>query len=275
MNRHLIAFTKAYSVKGFLTIFLVCLMAFATAQPANEKGLPFVTNYSPAVDNSDGVNWSVMQDNNGIMYFGQSRGKAPSTILQYDGVSWYRIPAPPTSLITRCMKKDAHGTIYYGGYGEFGYLAPDSTGKTKEYSLLKYVPKEKQNFFDIWTVQPAGNSVYFQARERLFRLTKNSLDRWTTKSWEPATHFMYSFFVDGTLYVHEQGVGLLKMVKDSLVLIPGSEFLGKERMQVMLPYSRAANVNSKEYLLATFTKGMYLFDGKNFKPFVTGADSIN
>ena len=275
MNRHLIAFTKAYSVKGFLTIFLLCLMAFAMAQPANEKGLPFVTNYSPAVYNSDGVNWSVMQDDNGIMYFGQSRGKSPSTILQYDGVSWYRIPAPATSLITRCMKKDANGTIYYGGYGDFGYLAPDSTGKTKEYSLLKYVPKEKQNFFDIWTVQPAGNSVYFQARERLFRLTKNGVDKWTTKSWEPATHFMYSFFVDGTLYVHEQGVGLLKMVKDSLVLIPGSEFLGKERMQVMLPYSTPANVNSKEYLLATFTKGMYLFDGKNFKPFFTQADSVN
>ena len=276
MNRHLIAFTKAYSVKGFLTIFLLCLVNFAVAQQGNEKGLPFVTNYSPAVGNSDGVNWSVMQDNNGIMYFGQSRGKAPSTILQYDGVNWYRIPAPATSLITRCMKKDANGTIYYGGYGEFGYLAPDSTGKTKEYSLLKYVPKEKQNFFDIWTVQPAGNSVYFQARERLFRLTKNSQDKWITKSWEPATHFMYTFFVEGTLYVHEQGVGLLKMVNDSLVLIPKSEFLGKERMQVMLPYSEQANNgNSKQYLLGTFTHGMYLFDGKDFKPFTTEADSIN
>ncbi len=276
MNRHLIAFTKASSIKGFFTIVLLCLTAIGMTQPAIEKGLPFVTNYSPAIYNADGVNWAVMQDNKDIMYFGQSMGKVTSTILQYDGVNWYRIPSSSTSLITRCMKKDANGTIYYGGYGDIGYLAPDSIGKTKEYSLLKFIPKDKQNFFDIWTIEVSRNDVYFQARERLFRLTKTRDGKWITKSWEPATHFMYTFFLDGTLYVHEQGIGLLKMVNDSLALIPKSEFLGKERMQVMLPYSEPTNkVDSKQYLIGTFTQGMYLFDGKNFKPFITEADSIN
>jgi len=274
MNRHLVAFTNRFCIKTVFTIFFLCASAAGMAQTGKEKGMPFVTNYAPAVYNASAVNWSVMQDNNGIMYFGQSEGNNPSTILQYDGVNWYQIPSPATSLITRCMKKDANGIIYYGGYGDFGYLANDSTGKTIEHSLLQYLPKEKQNFFDIWSIQDAGNDIYFQARERLFRFTKNGSGKWTTRSWEPASHFMYSFFLDGTLYVHEQGIGLLKMMNDSLVLIPGSEFLGKDRMQIMLPYDNSTG-NPKRYLIGTFTRGMYIFDGKNFKPFVTQADSLN
>ncbi len=78
-------------------------------------------------------------------------------------------------------------------------------------------------------------------------------------------------------YVHEQGRGLFKMENDSLALIPGSEFLGADRMQVMLPYINDASQNatsSKQYLIGTFNHGMYLFDGKNFKPFKTEADSL-
>ena len=50
---------------------------------------------------------------------------------------------------------------------------------------------------------------------------------------------MYAFYVDGVYYVHQLGLGLFKMINDSLELIPGSEFLGKERMQVMLPFDSA------------------------------------
>ena len=57
------------------------------------------------------------------------------------------------------------------------------------------------------------------------------------KSWEPTTKFMYAFYLDGVYYVHQRGLGLFKMINDSLELIPGSEFLGKERMQVMLPFT--------------------------------------
>ena len=99
-----------------------------------------------------------------------------------------------------------------------------------------------------------------------------SIKKSDIKVWEPQTKFMYAFYLDGNYYVHQQGMGLFKMENDSLVLIPGSDFLGKERMQVMLPYPAATN-GDKQYLIGLFYSGLYLFDGKNFKAFKTEGDS--
>jgi hypothetical protein len=271
MNRNLIAFTKASCIKGIFTVIFLCFISMAFGQAGSEKGLPFIKNYSPQLYEGLNTNWSVIQDNNGIMYFGNPT--AGSDILQYDGVHWTKINALGKALINRCFKKAENGTVYYGGSNNFGYLAPDSLGKTAEFSLSKYVPKDKQDFTDVWSIQVAGKDIYFQSRERLFRLTKSG-DKWITKTWDPSTHFMYSFYLDGVLYIHQQGKGLYKMINDSLVLIPNSEFLGKERMQIMLPYKSNNNSNSPEYLIGTFTQGLFLFDGKNFKSFPTAADSL-
>lgn len=268
-----------FCFKWLLSVLLVATFIPSLAQNELEKGLPFITSYSPKTYNGSAVNWSVIQADDGIMYFGESN--TGSNLIQYDGVRWQRISSSATSVISRSQAKDKDGTVYYGGSGDFGYLDRDSTGKTFEHSLLQFIPKEKKDFSDIWSVHIADNGIYFQARERLFRLTKNNSDNkttWIAKTWDPSAHFMYSFYLDNVLYVHEQGVGLLKMINDSLTLIPGSEFLGSDRMQIMLPYitdSTQRNPSAqKQYLCGTFTGSLYLFDGKNFKLFKTEADSL-
>ncbi|HEY5462264.1 MAG TPA: GAF domain-containing protein [Hanamia sp.] len=279
MNRPVISFNNKLLIKSILFSLFVSLLTSANAQTNTEKGLPFITNYTPKMYDGSPANWSVIQDNDGMMYFGESNTN--SILMQYDGVNWKKITAPASSVIARCTAKDENGTIYYGGTGDFGYLDKDSLGQTAEHSLLQYVPKGKRNFGDVWSIQITDNGIYFQSRERLFRLTKirsGDSTLWAVKTWEPSTHFMYSFYLDHVLYVHEQLVGLLKMVNDSLSLIPGSEFLGADRMQVMLPYtedSTQKNTNlPKEYITGTFTHGMYIFDGKNFRPFKTDIDTL-
>jgi signal transduction histidine kinase/CheY-like chemotaxis protein/uncharacterized protein YigA (DUF484 family) len=271
---------KIFCFTLLLAVLLLATNISALAQNESEKGLPFVTSYTPKTYNGTPTNWSVIQDNDGIMYFGQSN--SGSNLLQYDGVRWRRISSPATSIICRSQDKDKDGTIYYGGSDDFGYLDKDSIGKTFEHSLVQYIPKEKRDFSDIWSIHATDKGIYFQARARLFRLTKNASggdETWIVKTWEPSTHFMYSFYLDDVLYVHEQGVGLLKMVNDSLTLIPGSEFLGSDRMQVMLPYiSDSTQKNSslqKQYLCGAFTNGLYLFDGKNFKRFKSEVESFS
>ncbi|HSN10451.1 MAG TPA: GAF domain-containing protein, partial [Hanamia sp.] len=275
MNRHFCF----QSGKNFLTVAFLIFSSFLVkvsfAQPGHEKGLPFITNYTG--DNSLSLrgSWSVIEGNDGRMYFGNSTKKG--NIVEYDGVNWNKIAAPYSSAVARCFAKDNNGRIYFGGSGDFGYLEKDNLGETVEHSLLEFVPKGKREFFDVWSVNTAGNDVYFLSRERLFRLTKTGEGKnetWKVKTWEPQTHFMYSFYEDNNLYVHEQNIGLFKMQNDSLVLIPGSEFLGKDRMQVMLPYQDNAGSPNQKYLLATFTHGLFLFDGKNFTPFKTSDDKI-
>ncbi len=280
MYRHFAAFIKtSIYIKSTLFISLLFYLSPGMSQAVNEEGLPFITNYTMKMYDGSAANWSVIQDNAGMLYFGQNG--STFNLLQYDGVNWKKISGAPTSLIVRCTAKDTNGTIYYGGTDDFGYLEKDSLGETSEHSLLKYVPKAKRNFFDVWSLQITNDGIYFQTRERLFRLTKTrpgDSTSWVVKTWEPSSHFMYSFHLDHELYVNEQSVGLLKMVNDSLVLIPGSEFLGKDRMQVMLPYANEGTNKKpeaqKKYLIGTFTHGIFIFDGVDFSPFKTEIDSL-
>jgi signal transduction histidine kinase/CheY-like chemotaxis protein len=256
-----------------LAIFfsLTLFPSLLAAQDASEKGLPFVTNFHPNDYHSYSQNWSVIEDSSGLMYFGNQ-----GYLMEYDGVKWKRtLIASSGTTATRALVKNKNGTIYYGSISEFGYLAKDSLGQTKLISLVHFIPPALRNFSDVWSICVTDEGVYFQAREKLFRFTENKEGKGVTgevKIWEPTTRFMYSFYLDGTLYIHQQKLGLYKMVNDSLVKIPGSDFLGKERLQVMLPYP-STNGN-KTYLVGMMYSGLYFFDGKSFTRFRTDADSL-
>ena len=75
-----------------ITIFLTPLLLLAQANP--EKGLPFITNYSPKTFKALPQTWCIIEDGRGIMYFG-----VQAAILEYDGVKWRKVifngPPPP------------------------------------------------------------------------------------------------------------------------------------------------------------------------------------
>lgn len=256
--------------KVFLVLIPVLLVVHikTIAQNESEKGLPFITNYYPKNYKALPQTWCVMEDNRGIMYFGIQNG-----ILEYDGVKWRKVMFKNIPVVTRAMAKDKKGTIYYGAIGDFGYLTRDSLGQTIGKSLLQYVPAQYRNFFDVWTIHVASEGIYFQSRELILRLNENN----QVQVWKPKANFMYAFYLDDNYYVHEQGLGLFKLVNDSLQFIPGSEFLGKERMQVMLPYSAPGIEKTKsqnQYLVGLFYSGLFLFDGKSFQAFQSEATPL-
>ena len=270
--------TRFISNKILVSILLFsCISVFiflqkTQAQSESERGLPFITNYSPKTYKAFPQTWCVLEDESGIMYFGSQ-----SVLLEYDGVKWRQIAlqSKAGTAVVRSMAKHKDGLIYYGAFGDIGFLDYDSLGQKRPVSLLRLVPEEFRNFLDVWTTYSTGSAIYFQAREYIFRLDdKKSGDKsnMMMKVWKPETKFMYSFYIDSILYVHQQGLGLYKMINDSLVFIPGSEFLGKERMQVMLPYKSSAS--EKQYLIGMFYGGLYLFNGKTFQPFATKADHV-
>ncbi|HWC51957.1 MAG TPA: hypothetical protein VG676_00115, partial [Chitinophagaceae bacterium] len=271
---YLLSAKNAFLLKIIGVLLISASCSNVSAQTESEIGLPFITNYSAKTFKALPQTWCVQEDDQGIMYFG-----IQNYILQYDGIKWRKIgfQINPTSTVVRSMAKNKEGTIYYGGYGDIGYLAKDSLGQTVTKSLLELIPAANRDFLDVWSAYATDNSVYFQSREYIFRIGEkkpggSDKDR-EVKVWKPQTRFMYSFYLDGDFYVHQQGLGLYKMVNDSLVLVPGSEFLGKERMQVMLPYSSGPN-EEKKYLIGMFYSGIYLYDGKTFRPFATEADPI-
>ena len=247
-------------------IIALCSVLSLNAQDDGEKGLPFITNYSAKTYKAPPQNFSIIEDNRGFMYFGIQNG-----ILEYDGVKWRRVIFKEVPPIVRAMARSEDGTIFYGGVGDFGYLSMDSVGQTNAVSLKDLIPDQFRNFYDVWTIYTNGPEILIQSREYIFRI----VDKKLVRVWIPVSKFMYAFSLGNEYFVHQQGVGLLRLVNDSLKLIPGSEFVGQERMQVMLPYHSPGAPSSsgpKSYLLGLFYSGFFIYDGKTFKPVKTEAD---
>ncbi len=143
----------------------------SVAQSVAEKGLPFIKNYQAKDYNGNAQNWCIIEDSSGLMYFGNE-----GYLLQYDGVKWKKIfSAGSIAVALRSLEQDKSGQIFYGATSDFGYLAKDSLGQTQQYSLKKYVPDSAKEFFDVWTTIATDKGIYFQSRERLFRVGKDSV----------------------------------------------------------------------------------------------------
>jgi signal transduction histidine kinase/ligand-binding sensor domain-containing protein len=239
----------------------------AYAQINASKGVPSYTNYVIGDDNPAGQQvWNVGQDKEGFIYTGTSTG-----LQKFDGVNWKILSSPVqdynTNVRTTYLSSD--GTYYYGSISDFGIVSADSSGTSLLTSLIEWLPEEIP-FNDIWTIKESKGKIYFQSREAIFIYSPDAEDQHQSiRIWKPDTDFMYSFSLEDTYYTHQTELGLFRENKGNLELIPGSEFFGQDRVQVLLPYKK-----SGEFLVGAFAGGLYHFDGEHFNPFKTEIDSL-
>lgn len=253
------------------TFFVVVLFPLIQLQGFSQinasQGIPTITNYSATDFGTGGQQiWSVAQDPKGYIHIGTSIG-----MLKYNSKIWDLLISPLKGFNTnvRAMHKAESGILYYGSLGDFGYLSEDKVGNTIQVSLLHILPQEII-FNDIWSIQELDGRIYFQAREAIFIYTPESeQQKAAIEIWKPDTSFMYSFAVDGVFYAHQMELGLFRENNGILELVPGSEFLGKNRVQVLLPFQKPG-----EFLVGAFSGGLSHFDGKNFTPFTTEFDNL-
>lgn len=264
---------KNQSLKGHICyiflLFLTVPFGFTVnAQINASNGIPSFTNYSVGGNlriASQQV-WNVNQDQFGFIYIGSSSG-----LHKFDGVHWELLTSPVQEFNTnvRATLLSSSGTFYYGSLGDFGYVAQDSIGNTLLKSLVINLP-ENVLFNDIWSIREVNGTIYFQSREAIFIYSPDAEDKETNiRIWKPDTQFMYSFSLNDTYYVHQINLGLFQETNGSLALIPGSGFLGENRVQVLLPYKKQG-----EFLVGAFSGGLYHYDGSSFKPFPTEIDHL-
>lgn len=259
---------KTYFVKTFLIVLLFSIVQIEGFSQINaSQGIPTITNYSATDFGTGGQQiWSIGQDQNGYIHIGTSIG-----LLKYDSKNWNLLISPRKGFNTnvRAMHKAQSGVMYYGSLGDLGFLSEDKVGNTIQVSLLHLLSDEIV-FNDIWSIQELDGKIYFQAREAIFIYTpQTDQQKESIKIWKPDSMFMYSFSVDGIFYAHQMDLGLFRQRDGILELIPGSEFLGKNRVQVLLPFR-----NPGEFLVGAFSGGIFHFDGKNFIPFKTEFDHL-
>jgi signal transduction histidine kinase/ligand-binding sensor domain-containing protein len=256
-------------------LLILLLAGNIIPQNNNEAGNPFITNYNSQQTGADVQVWSFIEDERGVMFIGTAPG-----LLEYDGASWRTIEVA-NKTFARSLALDDNGRIYVGASADFGYLEKDESGELKFNSLLDYIDDSDKVFSYIWTTLVTDRGIYFQTFERIFLFTSSNetqsngeINDWDVKVWRAQSMFYYAFWLNNNYYVQQGGIGLMKMIGDSLMLIPDGDRFKNDRLQVILPYYQNKNENDQNLMLVgVFNKGLFLYDGSAFKEFNTDANS--
>jgi len=245
----------------------------ASAQSRAEVGDPLVTSWLPNEYGASPQVWSIARDHRGVMYFGTDQG-----ILEYDGVSWRLIQ---TESKERCASliQGPDERIYAGCIADFGYLAPDSLGQMQLFSLLPHVPEDKKDFTDIWILKKSDHSVYFSTRYIFHWTPTNTLSSATHATGEmeilevgntAAGNALHGGYVaDNAFHIRKLNEGMMRLVGDSLTLVPDGARFADDRVYVMLPYD-----DESRLLVGARNQGLFIYDGETFAPFATEADPL-
>ena len=186
--------------KSYLYILLLLFLTSSLFSQVKNIGLPEIRNYKRTDYKGGTQNWNIDQDKNGNMYFANNTG-----LLQFDGSTWTKYNLPTSSDI-RCLKIDASGKIFVGGYNEFGYFKANSKGKLEYSSIRKLLIRDRNEIIDnIWKINLYKDEVHFQAFENTYIFKNNKL-----KVLAPPSRFQFSFKVNNHLYFQDVSNGLME-----------------------------------------------------------------
>lgn len=198
----------------------------------------------------EATNRTCVQDNNGILYFGNA-----GRIIQYDGTNWNFIPVKQENTWIFSLAISNENRIYVGAQNEFGYITNDSIGKKIYVSLSDSLSETKKVFSKIIRIHILKNQVVFQSEEALFIYSKGKIN-----SILPETSFHLSFLVNNELYVRQRDIGLMKLDKDQLILLKGSEFVKNYGV-----FSIIKNADINKVTIITREDGFWVYDKITFK----------
>lgn len=238
-------------------LFLLFIFAHTSLFAADIKsiGVPYIENYPKSIYSAGNQNWSIAKDKNGVMYFGNAEG-----LLTFDGRYWQKYQMPNRQIV-RSVATDSKGKIYTGCFGEFGYWAIKSN-KLSYNSLISFLPKGKNVTDEIWKIYIDKDRVIFQSFTTIYIYKNNKVE--IVKG--PAS-FLFLHKVNNRFFVEVLEKGLFELVGNKLVHLPLSEQLGKEGILSILPYKNGG------FIIGTVKNGLFTYDGKNFTPLNTPANS--
>ncbi|MCB0486278.1 MAG: response regulator, partial [Flavobacteriaceae bacterium] len=216
-----------------ITLFLLVANVYAQLK------LPPVVNFSVEDYKGGNQNWGV--DTSGqIIYVANNEG-----LLEFDGVNWY-LNRLPNRTIVRSVKV-VDNKIYTGSYEEFGFWERTKDGSLEYTSLSKELNQGDIASQSIWDIYEFNNKIVFKSFGILY-----VYDFKDVKVVKPYGILLAASVIDNRFFVHGKDKGLLELVNDELVLVPGTEKLGDEKVEAIIPY------NGK-LLLGTSLNGCYTY----------------
>ena len=226
--------------------FLLSLVFSSLLQASPIPFSPIVRSYSVSDYNAGIQNWSIAQDERGVMYFGNNNG-----LLEFDGSAW-RLYELPTKGIVRAIYISKDGRIYVGSYEEFGYFVRTPYNTLEYHSLKDEVKDFTFHNDEIWNIVCVQGEIVFQSFGSLFFYNGNSVEGTRMKSLP-----LNLFQVGNTFYSQRINGGLCVFSDRKMEeLIPRKVF-GNSDVLAGLPYDDAV-------LMLTRNQGGFLLyrDGR-------------
>ncbi len=239
-----------------IIFFLFCITSLFSYTQVNNTGNPIVNNFAPIEYKAAEQNWSITQDNRGVMYIGNHAG-----VIEYDGNNWRMIPVDNNSAV-RSLDVDENGRVYVGAVGEFGYLRPDKIGNMEYVSLLEKTDTAFHDFSEVWKLYANNNTVHFSVRSGFF--TYHSKED-TVIAYKHNSYFreniypLFTFLHNDDIFVGTYIKGLLKLDGEEFVEIPGSEFFARKNVFSVLEY------DDDNLMICTDNNGVFLYNMNTYE----------
>ena len=224
---------------------------------APNMGIPHIQNYSPKIYKQHEQNWAAVQDQRGIMYFGNSHG-----LLEYDGTSWRLIPTMNPHIV-RALAVTANNELYLGGYNYFGKMIHDSSGTLSFAPLSDKLPVASQIFASVRNISILDGAVFFQTDSALFRWKDNVF-----KIWKSIYPFNHAFVIRDTLYRVIKDTGLVYLDGEFFRPVQDAGVFATLQIRSMIP------LGTNSTLLATRNSGFFVRTDNRILPFKTELDNF-
>lgn len=239
-------------MKEFFRLFYIIIFSlFAYLLPINSANNPNIINFDRTEYQASNKNWSISEDNKGVMYFGNDLG-----LLEFDGIKWalHKIDKEQT---IRSVFALSNNTIYTGGYEEFGVWKRAVSGKLEYTSLSKEFAVKTMHSDDIWRIWTQNNEVFFQSFRGIYIYDGKKITEISDRS------ILFVNRVYDELWVQAIKGALYKLEGREYIKVEGSDFLSDTDARFILPFG------NKGYLIGTSDKGLFIYDEKKFSQWNT------
>ena len=239
-------------VFGQIAIYFLLVLGstYASAQSPYSFCRPELIQYTRQIYGAYNQNWGVAQYRKSrFLYFANSKG-----LLEFDGSNW-KVYELPRKQRVRSVAVDEQGRIYTGALGEFGYWSPNERGELMYHSLVSLIREQAFRNEEIWNILVTPQGVLFQSFAFIYRYQQGSV-----QLLPPPATVLFVHQVRNRLLLEVLNKGLYELLGSQYTLLKGSEFLGHETVNAILP------IGDHDMLIGT-ERAIYRYDGNQFRPF--------
>ncbi len=228
-------------------VFAICLSIISILASAQEleTGIPQVKNFGPADYRQESQNFSVVQDKNSLMFFGNVNG-----IMEFDNEKWTltKVAGRPKLAVSD------QNEVYFGGYNVVGRVHY-SKG---EIAVEEFTNIADKTFGQIRKVVTHGDKVYFATNNKLFLYSAGNF-----KTIVENQEFTL-FDLGEKVYLQKNDEGLMCVKNDKLVKDSFCRAVDSVKIVNMV------KVNNN--IILHNSKNFYVYNSQGLTMFPTQAD---